>query len=212
MQSDNVPSQTCPETVAVALFMSFSIVASIAFLAIWIAIRGILEDTSEAILVTTGRIILWYTVETWGLRWQMVLQNEIAIRLVLIAYFVVDATSGPRLQKIMLRNIGKGPALYIQFCDIEIASDPGVKRYVVKFDRTDFLEAGKETVVGVGVYDVREGRKDYRMNGFIDSFDPNSANKSYDVTITYEDIKGRKHESIVQMGKEGNKLLTHGKV
>ena len=47
---------------------------------------------------------------------------------------------------------------------------------------------------------------------FIANLNPQTADKGYDVTISYEDINGQKRESVVRMGKGGIRLLSHGKV
>ena len=54
--------------------------ALVFFVGVWIGLRYILCDKNEAILATTALILLWYTVETCALRWQMVRQNELTIR------------------------------------------------------------------------------------------------------------------------------------
>ena len=186
--------------------------ATACFLAISVILRRyLLKDNNEAILATTALIILWYTVETWGLRWQMVLQNEIAIRPVVIATIEIRPSPGIHTyaDQLVLRNIGRGPALFVQPTEMENAKVDDT-RFVARFGRIDCIEAGKDATVEANAYAVwSEGEK--HITNFVANLKPGPSKETYDVSITYEDIKGREHFSVVRMGKGGIKLLEHGK-
>lgn len=169
----------------------------------------------NALLWVTGVILLVYTIETQEMRRQMVLQNEIAIQPVVTAGIGRLELSEPPARRItttsvILRNIGRGPALFIQVQDIPVADAGGV-RFVSKFATVDYIEAGKDVPVAVRVHTEAEGEDRPRFN-FVANLDPDHANQTYDVIIRYEDLNGQRRESEVRMGKGGIKLLRHGKV
>lgn len=175
--------------------------------------RALGFNVNNVLIWVTGLILLIYTIETQEMRRQMVLQNEIAIQPLVIASIelrsVEDGPGGKR--KLVLRNIGRGPALFIQVKDIEVADAGGV-RFVRKLATVDCIEAGKDSVAEVSLVAEAEGEEDTELIGGIASLDPRHAEKSYDVTISYEDAYGQKRESVVRMGKGGIRLLRHGKV
>jgi Ca2+/H+ antiporter len=74
------------------------------------------------LLLLSGIVVLLYTVETQGLRMEMVRQNEIAIQPVVIA--LIEERSGGTVsetrsrQQLVLRNVGRGTALFIKVQDV----------------------------------------------------------------------------------------------
>src|SRR5712691_6619831 len=90
------------------------------YLAIWLPIYVIVpglvcyldsKNLSNVIYWLTGLIVLMYTVETLGMRLEMVRQNELAIQPLVIAVIWGHPDESRQL---MLRNIGRGPALSIR--------------------------------------------------------------------------------------------------
>lgn len=76
---------------------------------------------SESIYFVTGLVLLWYTIETWKLRHEMQRQTNIQVRPLLSI-----AIQGAGInQRIVLRNVGLGPARSITVSDPELA--PSVK-------------------------------------------------------------------------------------
>jgi hypothetical protein len=98
------------------------------------------KDYGEALLVGTGVAIIWYTVETFYLRQAMVRANEIAVLPLIIAAIEAVEVSGAVGQNykksLVLRNIGKGPALFVRVEDLQLAN-PELK---VKFEAVDVIE------------------------------------------------------------------------
>lgn len=111
---------------------------------------------------------------------------------------------------VVLKNIGRGPALYIQVNEIEFEKF-GSGRFVATFEGIDYLEAGKETVAEVKWQGEFDSEGASRPIDFVSNLKPQSARQSYDVFMSYEDISGQKRQSVVRMGKGGIKLLRHGK-
>lgn len=165
-------------------------------------------NVGNAIVWATGVVLLAYTIETQGMRMEMVRQNEIAIQPLLIAS--VQWRNLTQDYGFILRNIGKGSALYAQVSDIEVSA-AGDYRIMGKFKGMDCIEPGKDSEMNVdltleGKGEVAQMRRDFGAN-----LGPGSS-KSYEVTITYEDVSGQKRESIMLMGKGGIRLLNHEKV
>lgn len=170
-------------------------------------------NVSNMLVGMTALILLAYTLETQEMRRQMVLQNEIAIQPLVIAdigYQPVEGRDVPYALQLILRNIGRGPALFVQPRDIEKGEEEGV-RYVARFAKVDYIEADGERVTAVTLHAVKEGEERPKVD-FVDHLDPRYANHTYDVTIAYEDINGQRRESVVRMGRGGIRLLGHKKV
>jgi len=172
-------------------------------------------NVGNAILWATGLVLLAYTIETQGMRFEMVRQNEIAIQPLLLSSIEPHPAAGQhQLQDgraFVLRNIGRGPALFIQVNDIEVGIDTKTRRtWVIKFDKLDCIQGGERVPLDLYTY-AESGGSTTRGMDAIDELDPRSASKNYNVTISYKDINGQRYESLVLMGRDGVELLDHGK-
>lgn len=195
-----------------ALWMRFAIAVLLILIVPPLLTWALGFKVNNVLLWVTGLILLVYTLETQEMRRQMVLQNEIAIQpLVLsdIGYRPVERGDPPYALQVILRNIGRGPALFVQLRDIEAGEERGV-RYVARFTKVDYIEAGGERVTAITLHAVREGEERPKVD-FAEHLDPRYANHTYEVTTVYEDINGQRRESVVRMGKGGIRLLKHGK-
>ncbi len=164
-------------------------------------------QASDGIVLATGLIILFYTIETQGMRREMVRQNEIAIR-PLVVSTIEKRPSGPSYADyVVLRNVGRGVALMVRVQDLHI-QDAHLGRLIVKFSQIDFLEAGDGKIVFPDI--TLEGVKHERMD-FIRSLMPELSQDPYDVVISYVDVDDREHQSVMRMGKGGVRLLPHGR-
>src|SRR3989338_1481132 len=168
-------------------------------------------NLNNALLWLTGIVILAYTVETQGLRLEMVRQNEIAIQPLLIARIERRQWRGEKYKNsVILQNIGRGPALFIQFKDV-LLNELALGRFVGEFATVDCIEAGKDAIADASWRFEGDGEEPSQPRDFVPNLNPQTADQSYDVTITYEDINGQKRESVVRMGKGGIRLLKQGK-
>jgi len=147
----------------------------------------------------TAIIVLVYTYETHGMRREMVRQNDISIQPLLITSIVPRTIAGEVTQGVELNvlNIGRGPALFVRIDPIEITPGGG---HSIDFEVVDYVEAGKSVVAKATFAD--------RVS-FLSSLKPKS-NRTYRVTLHYEDINRRERFSVMQMGKDGIRLLDHG--
>ncbi len=169
---------------------------------------------SDGIYIGTGIAVLWYTVETYYLRQEMVRANEIAVLPLVIARVEQDklgevAVFDPKASHVVLRNIGKSPALYVKVADFDlekrISGTTGNR-----IEGVDVIEAGQQVPVESFGYHIvgEEFRK--TVDSLVSHLKPGiAAQKTYRVTICYEDINGGKHQSVMQMGKGGIRLLSH---
>jgi hypothetical protein len=160
---------------------------------------------NNVLLWLTGIVILLYTVETYGLRVEMVRQNELAVQpLVTVGIERRQSDDSKESKNVLVfRNIGRGPALFVQPADIQFRED-----FTVEFDMINLIEAGKETSAGVKLHMRRE--HSVRTLNAIEHLDPRYANDTYNVAISYEDVNGRAYGSLTRMGKDGIRLLGHG--
>lgn len=145
----------------------------------------------NAVLWVSG-IILWvYTLETQAMRRETVAANKLAVQPLLITTVETPVQAAGAV--IFVRNIGKGPALRIRFDDIRF-----VDGEASRFCTADCLEAGeKQRVRGQG-------------DDWIAALDRRTARENYRITITYEDMNGEEHKSVMQMGADGTRLLQPG--
>jgi hypothetical protein len=116
------------------------------YLSIWLPIYVIVpglvyyfdsKNLANVIYWLTGLIVLMYTVETLGIRLEMVRQNELAIQPLVIA--VLGGAEGSR--RLILRNIGRGPALSIRVEDVPLTDVAGDNvPFIMKVQTMDYLE------------------------------------------------------------------------
>jgi hypothetical protein len=160
------------------------------------------------LLLLSGIVLLLYTVETQGLRLEMVRQNDLAIQPIVIA--TIEPNKGQRTELMgaecmELRNIGRGTALHIKVEDIEFEK-LAIGGLVCRFEQIDYLEAGHGRAIQVEWHgEFQEGKS--RPSNAISNLNPRFARNTYDARILYEDINGQRHESVVRMGKGGIRLL-----
>lgn len=190
----------------------FCFIASVFFVIVPILFRWMGFSGGNTVLWSTGLVVLAYTIETQGKRLEMLRQTEIDIQPLLIARVERRQWRGGEYKNVViLQNIGRGSALFVQPKDIYFDEAAG-GRFVARFERVDYIEAGKDTIADVTWRFEAEGEEPSKSMDFIANFNPQTARKGYDVTISYEDINGQKRELVVRMGKGGIRLLSHGKV
>lgn len=173
-------------------------------------------NVANAIYWLTALVVLAYTVETYGMRREMVRQNELAVQPVIIVLVELRQRSiAPTLAygpEVFLRNIDRGPALFIRMPDVNLTDPIGEVQFVAHFETPDLLEVGKEAVVKATMtYITQVPGPNPRRLDFVASLNPETAAETYQVAAYYDDIGGQTYESVMQMGKGGITLLRHGK-
>lgn len=186
---------------------------------------GVGMKSNDAILAVTGFVILWYTLETYGLRWQMVQQNKLTGRQIelavqpLVLATVEDRPLGVGTYglRVVLRNIGRGPALFVRVDDFAVHEIEGTKIVLLSsIPPVDCIEPGKDAALPVEDVLKEEGKEVRRDAGtarlnYVAILHPQSARETYEITVRYEDIDRLGHWAKIQMGKGGIKLLDHGR-
>jgi hypothetical protein len=182
------------------LFSSFIVVSVIGWR---------LPSLNEFLIWLTGIVVLLYTVETQGLRLEMVRQNEIAVQ-----PLVIIGVHWKRFQnRLFLKNIGRGPALFVRIEDValgEVAGDLADLRDrlvadVATFNQFNYVEVGEEVGFrGLCATDVTVG---FENIDFLPSLDPDTAKQNYELLINYQDVDGRVHQTRMRVGKDGIALL-----
>jgi hypothetical protein len=162
---------------------------------------------NDLILGATGLILFAYTFETRGMRLEMGRQGAFANQPVLFMS-IPRQTGAASSRGLILRNIGRGSALYIRVETTEKLSKQQTGLTTLVFDVDEnCLEAGKEIPVKVRPKVEIPGKGE--SANIANSFDPHNSPDSYEVHIYYEDITNRSWMSVMQMGKGHIKLLRH---
>lgn len=185
------------------------------FLAGFILVPLLFDATSinNALLWLTGVVVLFYTIETHGLRLEMVRQNEIAIQPVIIAITEERPVSDARTrQQLILRNVGRGTALFAKIQDLTLTDPLGDRvRFVASFASLNYLEPHQEAVVSVAeCRSIGPNIPGDRFDAVV-SLAPPYAVADYKVVIEYSDTNGGAKETLMQIGKGGIRLLRHGR-
>jgi hypothetical protein len=185
---------------------------------------------SDIILGATALIVLAYTLETQGLRQQMVRQYALDVRPLVLMRIGETAQQGKTVYTVTLENIGRSPALSIQISPFEIDDfrQLGTEYPIVQFSLVDCLGPGATTSVEeVDLWKYPDGHIDAGQSyielpsgnrtavsttgryKWIKKLIPGLAEKNYILPIRYSDVDGGGHASLMQHGKEGAKLLSH---
>ncbi len=190
-------------------------IVCLVFLYLFIVLPFFLEGVSlnNVLLWLTGVMLLLYVVETHGLRLETIRQNEAAIQPLVIATVEERPQEGRGLTPhpcIVLRNLGRGPALCVLVDAIQGESGRN-GRLTVSFQVIDYIEPGHDKVAGVNWRDQNEREGAGESRDLDLNLDLRQANRTYNLTIIYEDIDKNPYESVVQLGKGGFRLLRHGR-
>jgi len=167
-------------------------------------------DYSLGVYIGTGVAVLWYTVETYYLRQETARHNALAIQPVLVTDIGYQMSPEGRVvsgETMLLRNIGAGPAVYVQIEDLVV--DAGTHLFA-RFETANVVRAGEEVRVNVNLGIEEGGQKIVRRDSFLASLKRAPVGRDYDVLIRYRDLGGRGRETVIRMGKSGVQLVSHG--
>ncbi len=168
----------------------------------------------NALIWATGVVLLLYTYETQEMRRQLVRQNEISVQPLVLATVEirpVDGAHDMRGPQVVLRNIGRGPALFVRVDEFSLHRVPDTAmELLLSIPPVDCIEPGKDKACDVEFVARAEGTEVSRKENFVANLDPKSASETHVITVRYEDIDRRAYWAKVQMGKDGIRLLDHG--
>jgi hypothetical protein len=162
----------------------------------------------SAVVWAAGIVLLFYALETQAMRQEMAAANKMAVQPLLVTT-IENPEHGARAVFVVM-NIGKGPALRVRFADVDFLKGDSLKgtpfRLAGRFYTADCLAAGEKQPV-TGVFGVEENGR-FQGDDWIAALNPRIARENYRITITYEDMNGGEHKSVMQMGVDGAKLLS----
>lgn len=175
------------------------------YAAVILAVGWVTGKWSETIYFLTGLILIWYTVETHAMRKETTRHNELLVEPLVVVTRIQQDPYG-----LVLRNIGRGAALYVAVEDVQIIIDGGKEpEFVAKFSTADIIEASGEAFASVDLLKERGGESK-RVFSFVSNLDPKYQQKhDIPVIIAYQDVNGGRHRTELSMGKSGTKLVRH---
>ncbi len=108
---------------------------------------------------------------------------------------------------LVLRNIGRGPALYVHVEDIVVDRGAGL---FACFEPPNILIPGEEVLVPVNLCIEENGKKVRREGSFIATLKPRPVGKhDYEIVIHCQDLSGRRRDTRMMMGASGTVLVSH---
>jgi len=185
----------------ISLFLVLPVVVGL----VWSALAHtakLAEGYALGVYIGTGIAVFWYTVETYYLRRATVMPIVVARIQSRPAGHV--AGIGPTYaETVILQNVGKSAALFVEVEDFDRQVDQAVVTYK-HIEGVDVIEAGEAVPVKSAGY-LNQTEAFDTLVSFLKATSPST----HEITILYDDIDGGKHESVMQMGKGGIRLLRH---
>jgi hypothetical protein len=172
------------------------------------AVGSALAASIQAGLVAgTVAGLVWYSIETRGMRNEMVRQNEMAVWPMLISAILESPGVDEASHRLVIRNVGKGPALFVKIDNV-IAVPEG--RFNVEFDSISVIPAGEEELARARVY-IDGVLAMNRLDTFVAALNPRYGQDTHLITVRYQDLAGSTNRwTLMQMGKEGIRLINNG--
>ncbi len=140
--------------------------------------------TQTVVLGITALIIGWYTFETSRMRKEIVRQNSISLRPVVVFEFCQDAAHNRLL---VAKNIGNGAAFNITTVPLNVV--PGSDSWDIHFDRIHSLGSKERAEVAYTMPGL--GSADKGDRGYL--FFPQAASKLRELRIEYQDVEGGRY-------------------
>jgi hypothetical protein len=155
--------------------------------------------TQAAILLLTALAIIWYTLETRRLAKEVVRQNEISLRPLVLPEFAGDA----RQRILKLKNCGTGCALNVRISPIPIipADDIGLGPAEVRFESAYYMATGENLVTPVRVWAKGQPAQ---QSPFDNWFFPQYPGGEIMFTISFDDVEGGSYMVPVTIQAEAN--------
>jgi len=149
------------------------------------------------VLFVTAGFICWYTIETAGLRREMVRQNGIALRPVVVPVFEVTGGKGV----FRLRNIGHGSAFNLRVAPIEVLpavdADATTPKLEVRFDPLSYLPSGDTRLVRF--FACSSGRENLTYGDCTQNFFPGYTHAEKIMKIDFDDVESGRYEQTIRI-------------
>ena len=148
------------------------------------------DHISEAILAITGIIIVWYTHETFQMKEEMASQRRLSAS----PFVIIEEED----RKFILKNYGT-PALNLEISGVDLDKyDSFIYPKFVFLGSTHQIEIIGKSKSGNSLID--QSLHVY-WNGLFDS------NFEINVSIRYNDLTGRRYETLMKVGKGDHKIM-----
>jgi len=170
-------------------------------------------NPSEIVLVITAVIIYWYTLETHGMRKEMIAQKEITTMPILVIR-KRDFTFN-----FYIENIGNFPAYNIRIQELVLKEEVEHPEQILVFDLIDLLMPKDKIDVGVkkSTQVIQETEKDKswnqlkydhgRINIFNHGEEQNYELSKKETIITFENIAEEKYKATLEFMTEEDKII-----
>lgn len=146
--------------------------------------------SQPALLAVTLLVVLWYTVETFRLRKEMVRQNKISLRPIVLPDFDIPA------RVFRLRNCGVGCALNVRVSPVRIPRDLaqglgfGECECEIRFEPAYYMPSQERLPTPFSVW---AGGQHVASGWLNDWFFPDRATRRISLRISFEDVEGRSY-------------------
>jgi hypothetical protein len=117
----------------------------------------------NVILLATGAVILLYTYETHEMRREMIRQNALAVQPLVLASTGIREIGQRIAWRVILRNVGKGPAVSIRVDDFVIVGMHVGERITLNVPSADCLMPGEEVMYSTRQVIEQGGRANTAM-------------------------------------------------
>lgn len=145
------------------------------------------------VLAITAWLVWRYTIETAALRKEMVRQNNLSLRPLVLPEFRRDEHG--KLQ-FWVRNVGNACAVNVEISPRKIA-DPKGGPFEVRFQRCSFLPSGKDNLMEFSTW---LGGSPYNSNdpgGYYPPFPSQPLGKTEESTISFSDVEGQRYRIVI---------------
>jgi len=156
-----------------------------------------------AVLAATAALVWWYTRETALLRKEMVRQNRLALRPIVVPEFSVDNSQAPPTLQLTLSNVGHGCASNIRLLPLSVP-DEYLKQMnfppaQVHFSETAYLAGGGKAEVSFRL--ISEG-KALPHSVFREFFFPLYPGPEVNLVVSFSDVEGGRYRIKVTVEAE----------
>ena len=151
-----------------------------------------LDGIYKVAVILTFVVIVWYTKETYQLRKEMVRQNRLSLRPIVVPVF----TSLGSLT-INISNVGAGCALNVRVSAVRIAEDVNFPEREIRFNRVSCLNAQTNEPL---LHSIWESNKPATRGTGVSVFTTISKKQ---LTIEFEDVEGQKYITTAMLNHDG---------
>lgn len=137
------------------------------------------------VLIVTAALVWWYVRETQQMKQEMVHQNQLQLRPVVVPLIGCDRSIGKYKPHVKLKNIGSSAAFNIKIEALVLDKERKLQH---EFEQITALAAKEEREVEYELYSSNRQTHAHSSNSYIDPFTSLGANQT--LTISFQDTEG----------------------